>query len=145
MNGCFLRGIAAWLVIILAESVHGAFRTIFLQPLMGDLQARQVSVLSGAVLIFVIAYAFSDWVMAKTIYQQLAVGTMWVLLTVCFEVLLGRLILEYSWERIFQDYRITEGGFLGFGLLFMALTPTLAARLRGLAVAWKGVMHAKHN
>ena len=32
--------------------------------------------------------------------------------------------------HITEDYDMTRGGFLGIGLLFMAATPMLAARLR---------------
>ena len=139
------RGLVVWLVIILAESIHGTLRTIFLQPILGDLQARQVSVISGAILVFAITYIFSNWIKAEKVFQLLTVGVIWVILTVCFEMSLGRLILGYSWDRIFQDYRIADGGFLGFGLLFMALSPVLAAKLHRLIAVRKGDMYAKHN
>jgi hypothetical protein len=54
-----------------------------------------------------------------------------VVLTVLFEIGLGRLALGLSWERITEDYDVTRGGFLVLGLLFMAVSPLLAARLRG--------------
>ena len=54
-----------------------------------------------------------------------------MVLTVSFEVGLGRLVLGLPWERITEDYDVTRGGFLGFGLVFMLGSPLLAARLRG--------------
>lgn len=51
-------------------------------------------------------------------------------LTVLFEVALGRYTLGLSWERIVEDYDATGGGHLGFGLWFMAVAHTLAAKLR---------------
>jgi hypothetical protein len=53
-----------------------------------------------------------------------------VVLTVVFEIGLGRLVLSLPWERIAEDYDPARGGFLGLGLLFMAVSPPLAARLR---------------
>jgi hypothetical protein len=53
----------------------------------------------------------------------------WVVLTVGFEITLGR-ALGYSWERIASDYNITEGGLLPLGLVIMTLAPLIAARLR---------------
>jgi hypothetical protein len=50
---------------------------------------------------------------------------------VSFEVGLGRLALGLPWDRITEDYDPARGGFLGFGLLFMAVSPILAARVRG--------------
>ncbi len=55
---------------------------------------------------------------------------MWVVLTVLFEVALGKLILDLPWERIFEDYDVTRGGLLGFGLLFMLLSPMVAGKVR---------------
>ena len=52
-------------------------------------------------------------------------------LTVLFEIGLGRLVLGLPWERITEDYNPARGGFLGFGLLFVAVSPLLGARLRG--------------
>jgi hypothetical protein len=47
-----------------------------------------------------------------------------------FEIGLGRLVLGLPWDRITEDYDLTRGGFLGLGLLFMAVSPLLAARVR---------------
>jgi hypothetical protein len=47
-----------------------------------------------------------------------------------FEIGLGRLILDLPWDRITEDYDPARGGSLGFGLLFMAVSPLLAAELR---------------
>jgi hypothetical protein len=44
-------------------------------------------------------------------------------LTVLFEVGLGRLVLGLPWGRITEDYDLTRGGVLGLGLLFMAVSP----------------------
>ena len=39
------RALAAWLLIVAAETVHGTLRQQFLAPTIGDLRARQVEVL----------------------------------------------------------------------------------------------------
>jgi hypothetical protein len=125
-----LRAFAVWLVIIGVETVHGILRTLLLVPLIGDFPARRVSILPGALLIFVVAYLLIRWIRAATQLQLLCVGLMWVVLTVLFEIGLGRWVLDLSWDRLTEDYDVTRGGFLGIGLLFMAATPMLAARLR---------------
>ena len=53
-----------------------------------------------------------------------------MVLTVLFEISLGRLVLNLLWDRINEDYDMTRGSYLGFGLLFMAVSPLLAARVR---------------
>jgi hypothetical protein len=125
-----LRAFAVWLVIIAAETVHGILRGVLLVPIAGDLPARQIGVLIGSLLIFTMAYLFIRWIAAKTKPQLLGVGLLWVVLTVLFEIGLGRLVLGLPWERITEDYDVARGGFMGLGLLFMAVSPLLAAWFR---------------
>ncbi len=126
-----LRAFVVWLVMMVAESVHGTLRTLLLAPRIGDFPARQVGVVTGSLLVFGIAWLFIRWVRAGTTARFLAVGLEWVALTVLFEVGLGRLVLGLPWERLAEDYDLPRGGFMGLGLLVMALSPLLAARLRG--------------
>ena len=71
------------------------------------------------------------WMAALTKLQFLAMGLLWVVLTVLFEIGLGRLVLGMPWKRITEEYDVTLGGFMGLGLLFMAAAPWLAAWLQG--------------
>lgn len=57
---------------------------------------------------------------------------MWAILTLLFEFGLGLFVLNYSWERMLEDYDVPRGGLMGFGLLFMVVAPYLAAKLRAL-------------
>jgi hypothetical protein len=126
----FLRAFLVWLVIISAETVHGILRGVLLVPVAGDLPARQIGVPIGSLLMFGVACLFIRWIAAPTKPQLLVVGLLWVALRVLFEIGLGRLILGLPWGRIAEDYDLRRGGFLAFGLLFMAVSPLLAARIR---------------
>jgi hypothetical protein len=79
-----------------------------------------------------VAYPCIGWIAARTKVQLLGVGLLWVVLTVLFEVVLGRLVLGLPWDRIAEDYDPARGGFLGLCLPFMAVSPHLAARVRVL-------------
>lgn len=125
------RATAIWLLIIGAESVNGVFRTMLIMPLIGDLAARQLGVLTGSLIILLIALLTCWWLAAWTSRAQLAVGIYWVVLTVGFEIALGR-VLGYSWERIASDYNIAEGALLPLGLVVMVLAPLIAVRVRGI-------------
>jgi len=123
------RAILVWMLIILAETVHGTIREIFIAPHLGDLRARQLGVLVACGLIFGVTWFTVRWMGARTRGAQFAVGLAWVVLTIIFEFALGR-ALGASWDRIFSDYNPARGGLMLFGLAFMAVTPMLAARLR---------------
>ena len=45
------RALGIWLALVATESVHGVVRRLVLEPELGDVRSRQVSVFSGAVLI----------------------------------------------------------------------------------------------
>jgi hypothetical protein len=124
------RAVAIWFLIALAESVHGTIRQLFIAPVMGDLSARQIGVLTGSTIIFLISWLSIRWIGARKFTYQLEVGALWVVLTVLFEVGLG-LALGYPQARILSDYNVAQGGLMGFGLLFMLFVPSLAAKVRG--------------
>lgn len=127
-----LRSLVVWTVIILAESIHGTARALFLQPYVGDLQARQIGVITGSIIIFVIVFALIRWVGARTVSQLLRIGCLWVVLTLAFEIGLGRLVMGYSWERIISDYNIVQGGLLSIGMVVLLFAPVVSAKMRGL-------------
>ena len=123
------RASLTWMLIILAETLHGMVREVFVAPVIGDLRARQIGVLVGCVLIFAIAWLTWRWLGARTRRMQLMVGAYWVVLTLTFEIALGRAV-GASWERILADYNPARGGFMILGMAFLFFSPLLAARLR---------------
>jgi len=123
------RAVAVWCLIFVLEVVHGVLRTIWLVPLVGDFQARQVGVLVGSLLILVVAALTIRWIGARQRRDLLRIGLLWVVLMVGAEVLLGRVVFGYPWSRIAEDFDVTRGGLLGFGMLVLAAAPWLASRL----------------
>lgn len=130
MAGVWGRALAVWLLIVVAESIHGTLRVLFLQPLVGDFPARRLAVFSGMAIIFAISWLGVRWIGARGSRQWLAVGAAWVALIVAFEVGLGRLVMHLSWDRILEDYDPSRGGLMLLGLAAMGLSPWAAARWR---------------
>lgn len=124
------RAFAIWLLIVFAESVHGTLRQLFLAPLVGDFSARRISFFIAVLLIFLITYFSIRWINAPTVKSLFAVGLMWMILMTLFEFGLGHFVMNYSRERMLEDYDLSRGGLMAFGLLFMFFAPWLAAKLR---------------
>jgi hypothetical protein len=80
----------------------------------------------------VIASLFVRWLQASRFSQLLYVGLLWLLLTVVFEMVLGRLILGYSWSQIAADYNLLQGGLMPIGLVLLTLAPFISAKIRGV-------------
>ena len=119
------RAALVWMLIMLAETGHGVVREVFIAPVIGDLRARQLGVLVGCVIIFVIAWLTARWMGAGTRRAQFTVGAFWVALTLVFEIALGR-ALGLSWARILSDYNPAHGGFMMLGLAFMFIHARVA-------------------
>ena len=122
-----VRALLIWLLLMAAETLQGLARHWLFD--ISDLRVRQVSVLSGALIIFLIAWACEPLLKIRTARGALAVGGLWVVLTLAFELSLGRL-LGVSWARIGSDYDLANGGLMPLGLVIMALTPWVVRRLR---------------
>jgi len=56
----------------------------------------------------------------------------WMVLTVAFEICFGRIVMNSGWDRILSDFNILNGGFLSLGMLFLMLSPLIAAKIRGI-------------
>jgi hypothetical protein len=125
------RALWVWMLIVLAETVHGTLRELFIAPVMGDLRARQWGVPVGCALIFAITLLTARWLGARSRGLLLGIGLLWVTLTLTFEFAVGR-ALGYGWPRILSDYDPGRGGFMLLGMAFLWAAPLLAARLRGL-------------
>ena len=124
------RAIWLWLLMIVAESLHGIGRKLLIEPWVGDLRARQIGVPVGSLIIFAIAWWGIGWIRTQSLLKQLGIGVLWVAATVGFEIALGRGVLGLSWDRILSDYDLRQGGWMTVGLVFMALTPWLGNTLR---------------
>jgi hypothetical protein len=127
-----LRGVAVWLVIMAVEVAHGVARTMLLAPIVGDFRARQIAVFTGSALILAVAALFIRWMKPVGLGGALAIGAIWLVLTLAFEVAFGRLVVRATWSRIASDYDLAHGGLLPVGLLIETCAPAIAARFRGM-------------
>jgi len=121
------RTTLTWMLIMLAETGHGALREIFIAPVIGGLRARQLGVLLGSLLVLLVTRLCFRWMRVANPREQLTVGTSWVLLTLVFEFSLGR-ATGLGWARILSDYNPLQGGFLLLGMAVMFAAPWLVGR-----------------
>ncbi|MEP0919001.1 hypothetical protein NC981_19390 [Leptolyngbya sp. DQ-M1] len=124
------KAMLIWLMFIMAESLNGTIRELWLVPVLGDVRAHQVAFITGSILILTIAALFIRWLGASRLSQLFTVGFLWMVLAVAFEIVLGRFILGYSWERIAANYNLFQGGLMLIGLILLLLAPWIAAKLR---------------
>jgi len=71
-----------WLLIIVAEILHGILRAIVLVPMVGEFRSNQIGVFTGSAIILVIAYLTIRWFGAKRTNGLLTVGFIWLMFTI---------------------------------------------------------------
>lgn len=123
------RAALVWMLMMLLETANGYVREVFVAPEMGALRAKQLGLLIGSTMVLLVAWACSGWLRADTLRKQLIIGAFWVVLTLVFEIALGR-ALGTSWAKLLSDYNPLRGGFMLFGLLVMFAAPWLTRRNR---------------
>lgn len=91
--------------------------------------------------IFALTWVCMRWMRVRSNASALAVGLLWVALTLGFELVLGR-ATGARWREILINYDLPHGGMMPLGLLAMALTPWAVRRLRHIedAVATKAAL-----
>lgn len=121
------RALAVWLLMALAESLHGALREYFIVPLLGRPATQMLGFCTGSLIILAIAWLLAPWLRAGTRPLQWRVGLLWVILMLGFEAGLG-LARGLSWSRLLADYNPAAGGLMLFGMLLLLLAPAITAR-----------------
>ena len=123
------RALLAWLLMMAIETIHGVLRNRFLVPVIGDVGARQIGVLIGSALILGIAVLLIGWIHPTSERSLLAIGALWLALTLAFEFGLGR-ALGRPWDAMLADYDLSRGGLLSIGMVVLGLSPWIAAQFR---------------
>ena len=130
MSG-LLRALAAWLALLAAMMVNGAFRVLVLEPALGDPRAHQLSSVTGVAIVFLLAWRFVRGLPAPHGGRLLGVGAFWLGLTVAFEFLFGHYVAGESWDELVAAYDVVEGQFWPLVLLAVLLSPWLAGIAAG--------------
>jgi hypothetical protein len=118
-----------WVILIIAEIIHGILRRMFILPVVGMVVGSQVGVYIGSALIMTIVYCASPYLHFQTARQRLNVGLLWLVLTLIFEFSFGYFVAGSSLESILLDYNLFAGGLLPFGMLILAFSPFFASRI----------------
>jgi hypothetical protein len=126
------RAVLAWLGLLVFMFVNGTVRVLVLQPRLGEEAARQVASLTGLAIVLAASAAFVRLVPeGATGRHWLAVGLLWLILTLGFEFGFGRFVSGMSWAALLEDYDVRRGRLwvlILFGTLF---GPWACARIRG--------------
>ena len=128
----WLRALAVWFLLLVVAIVNGAVRETAFVPGLGTRVAHVVSSLMLSLLILAATWLTAPFVRYESSFDAWTVGVLWLMLTLAFEFLAGRLVFGKTWDVLLADYDIMQGRIWPLVLLVTALAPLLAfKRLAG--------------
>jgi hypothetical protein len=124
------RYLLAWIGMIPIAVANGALREGWIRKHFDELQAHQIS--TALLLLFFAVYI---WFVVRawppdSSRQALAVGLVWLALTLAFEFLLGRYVSGRPWSVLLQDYNLLAGRVWVLVPLWVLIAPYFFYRLR---------------
>lgn len=99
----------AWFGMMLLAILNGVLRDLLYKPQLGELAAHQISTLLLLLLLAAYFWLLTSRWRLKTSRQAWLIGLVWLVMTLAFEVGLGRLSAGSSWAAILADYNILAG------------------------------------
>jgi hypothetical protein len=123
------RAILGWLVLLAVAFLNGAVRQLAYPSWLGDFEARQVAVGTGA-----LALGLAMWLLLRRwpvrgAGQAWAVGALWTALTVAFEAGMFR-FSGRPWADVVEQYAIWKGSLWPLLLAWILVAPAVMTRLQ---------------
>jgi hypothetical protein len=131
MTAVTAKALALWLLLALLGVLNGFLREFLLSPFLGPRLALPLSGITLALFVFLLTWFALPWLGALRAPHYWRVGGLWLLLTVQFEFVFGRLVSGKSWAALLQAYDLSRGNLWLLVLLSIVCSPYLAARMRG--------------
>lgn len=127
-----IRSTGIWLCFVIAAIINGAVREKLLTPLLGSALSLPLSGVTLSALVFLITYFTLVFLGEVKPKLYLRIGLFWIVLTLAFEYLWGHYVAGKSWDEIHQVFNIFKGNLFIIVLIVTALSPRIAARLKGI-------------
>jgi len=123
----------AWVGMLAIAIANGALRQATFGKILPDLRAHQLSTLLGSILVGACMWVvLRHWPPASR-REALAIGLLWVALTVTFECFMGLVLLQRPLARVLADYNVVGGRVWVLFLLWLTVAPWLFFRVRAAA------------
>lgn len=124
------RYILAWAPLVLIAIANGAARQLVYGKYLTELQAHQVSTIIGLLLFSAYMYVLSGYWRIESLGRAVAIGFIWLCLTLAFEFLFGQFLAGKSWAELFHDYNIVAGRLWVLILVWTISAPSICYLLR---------------
>ncbi len=107
---------------------NGAFRQLTFAKALSELRSHQLSTVIGSALIGTFIWFVMRWWPPKSGRHAIAIGLLWVVLTVAFETFMGLVLQHRSLFEVLHEYDLFAGRVWCLFLLWLAFAPWLFFR-----------------
>lgn len=121
--------LTAWFVMLLVSVANGSVRDFTYGRHMSELAAHQLSTATGIVLLGVVIRACIRRYPPSSGRNAIALGVLWMALTVAFEFLFFHYVGGHSWSDLLGNYNVLQGRVWVLVLVWLAVAPYLFFRL----------------
>lgn len=124
----FVKYILAWFPMLLIAILNGTLREAY-KPFTGNLTAHQLSTVTLIIFFSFYIYYVTNKIPLTSGLQALAIGMIWVILTLAFEFGFGR-FRGNSWSTLLEDYNLLKGRIWVLIPLWVLIAPYIFYKLK---------------
>ncbi len=121
----------AWVGMLIIAIINGAIREGGYKKFMGELRAHQVSTITAIILFGLFIWALTSIWRIQSAGQAIAIGFIWLVLTVAFEFLFGHYVMKHPWKKLLHDYNILAGRLWVLVLIWITVAPYVFYKING--------------
>ena len=125
-----LRYIAFWIPLVIIGIINGIVREAGYGRFVNELLAHQISTITAIILFGGYVWFITGRWRIESAGQAIAIGVIWLALTVAFEFLFGHFVMGHPWSRLLHDYDLLQGRVWVLVLVWTTIAPYVFYRLR---------------
>jgi hypothetical protein len=123
--------VLAWVPMVFIAMANGALREGWYGKHLSALHAHQLSTATGILLFGVYIGALMRIWRPASGGQAIAIGLVWLGMTVAFEFLFGHFVVKRPWRDLLYDYNLFAGRVWLVVLVWVSIAPYVFYRLQG--------------
>jgi hypothetical protein len=122
--------VLAWIPMVFIAILNGMLREFTYGKSLPEMRAHQISTIIAIVLFGIYIWILTGIWRIEAIDQAIAIGFIWLVMTVAFEFLFGHYAAGHSWQRLLNDYNLLAGRLWSLVLVWIITAPILFYYLR---------------
>jgi hypothetical protein len=119
----------AWFPMVFIAILNGILRESVIRRFLGEPASHRLSTLTGAIFFGLYIQAVIRIWKPESGGQAVAIGLLWLVMTIAFEFLFGHYVAGHSWSRLLLDYNLFAGRVWLLLLAWVAAAPWIFYRL----------------